>query len=58
MSIIPVCVRLRQEDQEFEANLGYIEVQASLDYIVRPCLKKTSTQKINFVYCSYFTRIF
>jgi hypothetical protein len=32
--------RLRQEDQEFKATLGYSEIEAKLDYIRRPCLKK------------------
>jgi hypothetical protein len=35
MPIIPVLRKLRQEDQEFKANMGYTLIKASLDYIVR-----------------------
>jgi hypothetical protein len=45
MPIIPAHRRLRQEDHEFKV---------SLDYIVRPCLKKTKISKrIHFVLCKY-----
>jgi hypothetical protein len=36
--VIPV-KRLRQEGQKFKASLHYIELEASLDSIVRHCLK-------------------
>jgi hypothetical protein len=39
MFIIPALGRLRQEDGEFEASLGYI-ASSSLGHIVRICLTK------------------
>ena len=47
MPIIPALGRLRQEVQfEFETSLGYkSELKASLNCIVRPCLKKTKKKK-------------
>jgi hypothetical protein len=36
MSVIPALGRMRKEDHEFKASLGYI--------VIIPCLKKTSKQ--------------
>jgi hypothetical protein len=39
--VVPAPWRLRQEDHEFEASLGYLsEFKANQDYIAIPCQKK------------------
>jgi hypothetical protein len=47
MSIVPTFGKLRQEGHEFEASLSYIEFQASLGCIVRPCLKNKKQKTKN-----------
>jgi hypothetical protein len=39
MSVTPAVRRLRQEDCEFRASLGYTEFEPRLGYTARPCLK-------------------
>jgi hypothetical protein len=46
MFIIPALGRLRQEDGEFEASLGYI-ASSSLGHIVRICLTKKKKKNPN-----------
>lgn len=42
----PSTGRLKQEDQEFEASLGYIGSSRPACYIMTPCLKKSKQSKL------------
>jgi hypothetical protein len=44
----PSTQRLSQEDQEYEASMGYImSSRSAWGYIVRPCLKKQTNKQTN-----------
>jgi hypothetical protein len=36
LPVIPALIGLRQKDLKFKASVIFVEVQVSLDYIVRP----------------------
>jgi hypothetical protein len=45
MPVVLALGRLRKEDLEFKLPGPYVELQASLDYIVRPFVKKRNVTK-------------
>lgn len=51
MPVIPALGRLRQEaGHEFKAGLGYTEFKASMDYILRACLKKPKSNEKTVIF--------
>jgi hypothetical protein len=44
--VISALGRLRQDNWELEANLGYIEYKSNLRYTTRPCLGKRTKMEI------------